>query len=202
MTWLETIKGWFEHEEPESDLIIDERWDLLDLNGEATRFAVSNENLPFDIGVYINKEFAHISVYTNLETSAWDVADQRDIYHDLLVQNNKDLFVKYYLAGDKETVAARTEVDLEYLNKVEFNSSLQALILGSMWLMRKMGLLDEKSCELSEDEYIENKILKMLSKGCKKHDIINSLISDCSMDPEEAIEKVFDLSKERSEKGE
>ena len=196
MAWLETIKEWFEQEEPESDLIIDEKWNMSDLNGEATRFAVSNENLPFEIGVYVNREFAHISVYSNLETANWDVKDQRDIYHDLLIQNNKDLFAKYYLMGDMDTVAVRTEVDLEYFNKKEFNDALQAVILGSMWLLRKMGLLDESSCEVSEEELLENRILKMLAKGQKKHEIISCLIENDRMDPETATEIVFNLAKQ------
>ena len=37
--------------------------------------------------------------------------------------------------------------------------------------------------------------MKMLDKGISKHEIINSLIKDCGMNPEEATEKVFALAK-------
>ena len=194
MAWLETIIQWFLEEDISSDLIIDEKWQMLELNGDPSRFAVSNENLPFEIGIYINEEFAHLNVFTNLETEDWDVKDQRDIYHDLLTQNAKNLFVKYYLSGKKDTVALRTELDLAYLNRREFNDALQAVIVGTMWLMKKMGLLDEKSCVESDNE-TTNKILKMLDKGISKHEIINNLINDCGMNAEEATEKVFSLSK-------
>jgi len=147
LSWLETIKDWFSGVDEESDMIIDERWKIHELDGNSTHLAVSNENLPFEIGVYVNRDFTNINLYTNLETASWDVKDQRDIYHDLLIQNKKGLFVKYYLSGENDTVALRTELNLEYLNKREFNDALQAVIVGSMWLMKKMGMLDEKSCE-------------------------------------------------------
>jgi len=144
---VETIKEWFSGVDEKSDMIIDERWEMHDLNGDSNRFAVSNENLPFEMGVYINRDFANINIYTNLETASWDVKDQRNIYHDLLIQNKKGLFVKYYLSGENDTVALRTELNLEFLNKNEFNDALQAVMVGSMWLMKKMGMLEEKSCE-------------------------------------------------------
>lgn len=195
LAWLETIMQWFSEEDVGGDRIIDEKWQMLELNGDPSRFAVSNENLPFEIGIYINEEFAHLMVFTNLETADWYVKDQRNIYYDLLVQNNKNLFVKYYLSGENDTVALRTELDLAYLNKREFNDALQAVIVGTMWLMKKMGLLDEKSCEVGSDNETSDKIMKMLDKGISKHEIINSLIKDCGMNPEEATEKVFALAK-------
>ena len=180
-------------------MIIDEKWQILEINGDPGRFAVSNENLPFEIGVFISKEFANINVYSNLNTSKWSLKDQRDIYHDLLIRNNKNLFVKYYLTGENDTVALRTELDLEYLNKVEFNDALQAVIRGSMWLLQKMGLLEENLCEEGAERELGNKILKMLDKGMKKHAIIKNLIEECEMDPEEATEKVFNLAKDEEE---
>ena len=195
MTWLEIIMQWFSEEDVGSDLIIDEKWQMLELNGDSSRFAVSNENLPFEIGIYINEEFAHLNVFTNLDTVDWDVKEQRNIYHDLLVQNKKNLFVKYYLSGENDTVALRTELDLAYLNKGEFNDALQAVIVGTMWLMKKMGLLDERSCGIESDHENTKKILKMLYKGVTKHEIINNLINDCGMNPEDATEKVFTLVK-------
>ena len=191
MAWLETIIQWFSEEDLGSDLIIDEKWQMLELNGDPSRFAVSNENLPFEIGIYINEDFAHLNVFTNLETVDWEVKDQRDIYHDLLIQNNKNLFVKYYISGENDTVALRTELDLAYLNRREFNDALQAVIVGTMWLMKKMGLLDEKTCDPDSDKGTTDLILKMLKKGSSKHEIINTLINDCGMNPEEATEKVF-----------
>jgi len=195
LAWLETIKQWFSEEDVGSDLIIDEKWQMLELNGDQSRFAVSNENLPFEIGIYINEEFAHLNVFTNLETVDWEVKDQRNIYHDLLVQNNKNLFVKYYLSGEADTVALRTELDLAYLNRREFNDALQAVIVGTMWLMKKMGLLDEKSCGVEPGMETTHKILKMFDKGFSKHEIINTLINECGLNPEEATEKVFALAK-------
>ena len=199
MSWLETIRRWFSEEIKSSDMIIDEKWQMQELNGDPDRFAVSNENLPFEIGVYIKEEFANINVYTNLSTSDWEIKDQRDIYHDLLIQNKKNLFVKYYLTGENDTVALRTELDLEYLNKKEFNDAFQAVIRGSMWLLQKMGLLEENLCEEGSEQELENKILKMLDKGMKKHAIIKNLIEERDMDPEEATERVFNLVKDEEE---
>ncbi len=201
LAWLETIMQWFSEEDVGGDRIIDEKWQMLELNGDPSRFAVSNANLPFEIGIYINEEFAHLNVFTNLETMDWEVKDQRDIYHDLLVQNNKNLFVKFYLSGEKDTVALRTELDLAYLNKREFNDALQAVIVGTMWLMKKMGLLDEKSCDPDSDEEIMDIILNMFKKGVSKHEIINHLINDCGINAEEATEKVFSIAKNGNNSG-
>lgn len=141
---LKTIREWFLEKDENSELIIDEKWELKNLNGKAESFAVSHENLPFDIAIYFNEVVVKIIVYTNIMPEKWSTHDQRDIYRDLLMRNNKYLFTKYYLAGDKNKVALRTEINMSCFNKVEFNDGLQAIILGTKWLLKKTGAIEDK----------------------------------------------------------
>jgi len=141
---LTKIRNWFSEGDDDSDWIIDEEWKLTELNEKTEDFAVSHENLPFDIGIYIKREIVKLIVYTDLKTKKWSVEGQRDIYRDLLIRNNKDLFTKYYLVGENNRVAVRTDINLLSYNKEEFNDALQAVILGTKWLLNKTGALEDK----------------------------------------------------------
>lgn len=193
---IERIKQWFDEKDDNSDMIIDEKWDMHDLNGDSRSFAVSHNNLPFEIGLYIERDAVQITVYSNLETSCWEMEQQRDIYRDLLIRNNKDLFIKYFLAGENGTVALRTEINVENFNKEEFNDALQAVIFGSQWILRKMGVIVEKKCEVNPEEIVRETIYKLLQQGCKKHAIIERLVEDSKIGTKEATEKVFAVAKE------
>ncbi len=195
---IEKIKKWFQEVDENSEMIIDDKWEFKNIQGNSHAFIVSNNNLPFEVGLYIMNDVIQITVFTNMATKTMTLKEQRDIFRDLLIRNNKDLFVKYYLAGVKNTLALRTEINQESLSKREFNDALQALIYGTKWLLDKMGGLENVCCDETDlEKGIKELITKLLEQGYGKHDIINRIIQKRDMEPEDATERVFAISKER-----
>lgn len=178
-------------------MIIDSHWSVREDPSSKNTLLVENKDVPFPIGLNIEDEVIHVSIYTNIETYNWEKEQKADVFRELLIQNDESRFIKFVLANRNDEIVLRVDLDTQYLNKSEFNTALSGLIHGGRWWLSQFGMSGYGMGDMTEEEALE--ILKLgiqidLNRGREKSEIIRDLIL-AGMNESLATEVVFEVAR-------
>lgn len=175
MDWIKKVKKWFQDSSDKGQpMIIDDMWTVEADPENENKIYVNHDFIPFSLMVLVGKKVMNLILYTNIDTATWSHADRLTLYRDLLVRNDESLYVKFILAGRNDTIALRMDLNLVYLNKEEFNDSLEAMIEGGYWLLNKLNI--EEKEELLMKNIIGN-ITKRLEQGITEDRLVKEMIN-------------------------
>ena len=196
MDWYKKVRKWFSEGNEETNMIIDSNWNIKEHPSLEKGLLVENKDVPFPIGVEINDEVIHVSIYTTIETYSWEKEQKADIFRELLIRNDESRFIKFVLANRNDEIVLRVDLDTQYLNKSEFNTAMSSLIHGGRWWLSKFGMSEYGIGNMSEEEALE--ILKLgiqidLNRGREKAEIIQDLVL-AGMNESLATEVVFEVA--------
>lgn len=177
MDWYATLKEWFEHHEQDSKLILDDEWTVQDHPELKNGLLVEHPNIPFSIGIHIKGDVIQMIVYTSIDTHTIPVEDRVEIYRDLLIMNDESDFIKFTLIGRYDRIALRTDIDPQYLSKLEFNNILNHFILAGKWLISKINPPEDEQDKVRQMmiQTLKMGIQMELDKGTDEETIINQL---------------------------
>jgi len=197
MDWVKKVKKWLSEETEGSNMIIDSHWSVRENPTSKNILMVENKDVPFPIGLNIENEVIHVSIYTNIETYNWEKEQKADVFRELLIQNDESRFIKFVLANRNDEIVLRVDLDTQYLNKSEFNTALSCLIHGGRWWLSQFGMSGYGMGDMTEEEALE--ILKLgiqidLNRGREKSEIIRDLIV-AGMNESLATEVVFEVAR-------
>ena len=175
MEWVEKVTKWFEKGTGvKGSMIINDQWSVKPEASNPNRLMVAHDFIPFSLVVLISDKVMNLMLFTNIETATWPTNDRLKIYRDLLIRNDESVYVKFILAGRNDTIALRMDLNLVYLNKTEFNDSLEAMIDGGYWLLNKLDISEKE--EILMKSIIGN-IKKRLDEGVNEKRIIKEMVN-------------------------
>ncbi|MBN1389941.1 MAG: hypothetical protein JXA22_04795 [Candidatus Thermoplasmatota archaeon] len=203
MTWIETISDWLKQGSDGADKLLDYPWDIdvrsLEDNSERTLISASHPKIPFNVEIVVGKHFANLVINPIIPTDAQDPTERMRIYKKLLHLNTELNMMKAGLVGYDDNPVIQVDLDLEYLNKLEFNNALTLLVVGAHNMITILGLTDEM------EAFILNRfkaiVATKLSEGNTKESIIDFLVNRGGLDKESAKNVVDMTLREISPKG-
>jgi hypothetical protein len=175
MDWIDKVTKWFNASKADKDSrIINDSWTVNTQAKNPSKLMVAHDFVPFTLNVDVGEKVMNIILYTTIETATWPTNDRLKLYRDLLIRNDESVFVKFILAGRNDSIALRMDLNLVYLNKTEFNDSLEAMIDGGYWLLNKLEISEKE--EILMKNIIGN-IQKRLNQGYSEKKIITEMIN-------------------------
>jgi len=196
--WKEKFVRWFEEEIADSDMPLDEHWDVKvdEINGSIWIKATSPRR-PYSVFVNVSRGFASLQIYTGIETAVMDIKERLKIYRTLLMLNGRWKMAKYVIGGDNDEIIILTDLDLAALNKEEFNDALTVTLLALNDMVEKLGL-DEKYQE-AQIMHILDIINRKLMEGETEEEIEEYLVKTCGVSYEVAKEILREATKKKDE---
>lgn len=175
MEWAQKVIKWFEGATNDrNSMVINDMWTVKNDKDSPSRLMVAHDFIPFSFMVDVGNQVMNLNLYTQIETATWPINDRLKLYRDLLIRNDESIFVKFILAGRNDAVALRMDLNLVYLNKTEFNDSLEAMIDGGYWLLNKLDISEKE--EILMKTIIGN-IQNRLVEGSDEKRIIKEMIN-------------------------
>jgi len=186
MEWTEKFARWFQTGKEDSDTLLGIPWDveIKTPDDEHELIVSSHPKIPFNIEVYVTKNFASLYIDPGVPTDAMDVSDRMSIYKKLLHINTDLNLMKAGLVGNEDRVVIAVDLDLASLSKKEFNDALTSLIIGGERMVDAMGLAKELS------EYMIEKhatmVLNKFAMGDSEDDVMDFLLYRVGLEKEYA----------------
>ncbi|MGA1866818.1 MAG: hypothetical protein ACMUFK_05055 [Thermoplasmatota archaeon] len=198
MSWIETISEWLKQGSDGADTLLDYPWDIetrpLDDRSERTLISASHPKIPFNVEIVVGKHFANLVINPIIPTDAQEPTERMRIYKKLLHLNTELNLMKSGLVGYDDNPVIQVDLDLESLNKHEFNNALTLLVVGAHNMITILGLTDEM------EQFILNRfkaiVAAKLQEGETKDSILDFLIHRGGLDRESAKTVVEMTAKE------
>lgn len=188
MEWSEKIEKWLVEGEDGADKLLDYPWDIQkkEVEGQEGKLLIiaSHPKIPFNVEVVIGKHFANLVINPVIPTDAMDATERMRLYKKLLHLNTELNLMKAGLVGYDDNPVIQVDLDLESLNKHEFNDALTLLIVGANNLINIMGLTQEMQ------EFMANRFLAIIAAkvqaGESQDDILDFLVNRGGLDKDSA----------------
>ncbi|MBN1539097.1 MAG: hypothetical protein JW939_03050 [Candidatus Thermoplasmatota archaeon] len=198
MSWIETISDWLKQGSDGADTLLDYPWDIetrpIDDMSERTLISASHPKIPFNVEIVVGKHFANLVINPIIPTDAQEPTERMRIYKKLLHLNTELNLMKAGLVGYDDNPVIQVDLDLESLNKQEFNNALTLLVVGAHNMITILGLTDEM------EQFILNRfraiVAAKLQEGETKDSILDFLINRGGLDRESAKTVVEMTAKE------
>ena len=202
--WVSKIRSWLEEGKDSSKNLVGLPWDIKEGEEEEFHYIYAQHpKIPFGITIYINPYFANLYIITNIETDAMDLKERMRIYKALLHMNSDSNLFKVGLIGNTDKVVVAVDLDLNSLNKAEFNDALSALVAGAYKVIEALDLEEE-----FEEQYFDRlagMVFERLNSGETEADVKSFLVKRVGMkkdDAETLVNSIMEYLKEEAEKGE
>ena len=147
MVWTEKISKWLKDGEDGAENLLDYPWDLeikpVEDQSERTLIIASHPKIPFNAEIVIGKHFANLVINPIIPTDAMDPTERMRLYKALLHLNTELNLMKAGLIGHDDNPVIQVDLDLESLNKHEFNDALTLLVVGAHNMIKILGLTAE-----------------------------------------------------------
>jgi hypothetical protein len=142
----------------------------------------THPKMPFALHVHVSPHFATLYIDMGVPTDAMSVEDRMRLYRKLLHMNTSVNMVKTGLVDEEHRVVLLVDLDLESLNKAEFNDALTVLILATQGMIDTLGIADEVSEFMTER--IAFLAARQMVEGKSDEEIRNFLVHRVGLDPE------------------
>jgi len=184
MEWVQKVTKWFEGATNDrNSMIINDMWSVKNDKGSPNKLMVGHDFIPFGLAVDVGEDVMNLNLFTQIETATWPTNDRLKLYRDLLIRNDESIYAKFILAGRNDAVALRMDLNLVYLNKTEFNDSLEAMIDGGYWLLNKLEISEKEEILMKSiigniqrrliEHFSEKRIIKeMVNAGIQEDDAL------------------------------
>ncbi|MFO8050453.1 MAG: hypothetical protein R6V01_01985 [Thermoplasmatota archaeon] len=207
MDWSEKIAKWLQEGEENAELLLDHPWDIQtkEVESEEPKYLIvaTHPKIPFNVEIVIGKHFANLVINPVVPTDAMDATKRMRIYKKLLHLNTELNLMKSGLIGYDDNPVIQVDLDLESLNKQEFNDALTLAIVGANNLIKIMGLKNEIQ------EFMANRFIAIIATkiqtGESDDEILDFLVNRGGLDKESAstlIEQTNKLIEQQKEKEE
>jgi hypothetical protein len=147
MVWTENISDWLKQGEDGADNLLDYPWDIeikpVEDQSERTLIIASHPKIPFNVEIVVGKHFANLVINPIIPTDAMDATERMRLYKSLLHLNTELNLMKAGLIGYDDKPVIQVDLDLESLNKHEFNDALTLLVVGAHNMIKILGLTEE-----------------------------------------------------------
>jgi len=202
MDWVEKIKGWLEKGKDRADTLIGLPWDISENRQDnLTVMAVHHPSVPFIITVNITESFAKLGIETDIETDFLEPTDRLKIYKTLLTLNGLSNLMKIGIIGVESKIAIFADLDLESLNKEEFNDALSALVMGAYSVYKSLGLEDRlNQATFQKLAYLA---YHQLEEGKDPSEVVLYLSSRTGLEEKEAeeiVNSIMEMKKTKEQK--
>ncbi|MGA1793988.1 MAG: hypothetical protein ACMUHM_08560 [Thermoplasmatota archaeon] len=188
MAWIETITEWLKQGSDGADNLLDYPWDVsvqpIEGQTERTLVTATHPKIPFNVEIVIGKHFANLVINPIIPTDAMDPTERMRIYKKLLHLNTELNLMKAGLVGYDDNPVIQVDLDLESLNKHEFNDALTLLVVGAHNMIKLLGLTDEM------EQFMLNRfkaiVAAKLQEGETEESIMDFLVNRGGLDKDSA----------------
>jgi hypothetical protein len=195
MDWTEKITKWLEEGKDGSDNLLDYPWDIdvkeLEDQSDRTMITASHPKIPFNAEIIIGKHFANLVINPIIPTDAMDATERMRLYKSLLHLNTELNLMKAGLVGYDDNPVIQVDLDLESLNKHEFNDALTLLVVGAHNMIKILGLTNEM------EQFMLNRfkviVAMKIQAGENEDSILDFLTNRGGLDKESA-KSIVDLT--------
>ncbi len=147
MDWTKQFSEWLEQGKDGAEHLLDYPWDieLKDVPTDPPKdlIVASHPKIPFHIEIVVGKHFANLVINPIIPTDALETTERMRLYKKLLHLNTDLNLMKAGLVGYDDIPVIQVDLDLESLNKLEFNDALTLLIIGAHNMVKILGITTE-----------------------------------------------------------
>ena len=188
MVWTEKFSTWLKEGKEDAPNLLDYPWDVdvKEVEGQPDKTLIisSHPKIPFNVEIVVGKHFANLVINPVIPTDAMDATERMRIYKKLLHLNTELNLMKAGLVGHDDNPVIQVDLDLESLNKHEFNDALTLLVVGAHNMIKILGLTEEM------EQFMLNRfkvmVAMMLQAGESKENIMDFLTQRGGLDKDSA----------------
>lgn len=188
MVWTEKFSTWLKEGEEDAPNLLDYPWDVevkeIEGQPDKTLITASHPKIPFHAEIVVGKHFANLVINPIIPTDAMDSTERMRTYKKLLHLNTELNMMKAGLVGHDDNPVIQVDLDLESLNKHEFNDALTLLVVGAHNMIKILGLTAEM------EQFMLNRFKVMvamkLQAGESKESILDFLTQRGGLDKDSA----------------
>jgi len=181
MNWTKEFIDWLKQGDEDANTYLDIPWDVNTAkDGHLDVIEAYHPKMPFSIRITMSKHYASMSIDMAYPTANLDLGYRLEIYSKLLEMNAMFNLIKACVKEEDKGIILMVDLDLECVNRIEFNDALTLLIVGCHYVVEMLGIEERVSNYMREQTTIitNNKI----ASGESREQIMDYLLHRVGLD--------------------